>query len=109
MNEKIFEGGISAAPRKYQSYFVPVIGEPVAQDLMAVAKIRAGEHVLDVACGTGVVTRLAAERVGASGSVAGLDVNPGMLAVAGAQTPPENDDRLARSRRRIHALPGRGV
>jgi ubiquinone/menaquinone biosynthesis C-methylase UbiE len=38
--------------------------------------------VLDVACGTGIVARLAAERVGSSGSVAGLDVNAGMVAIA---------------------------
>lgn len=88
MNQEIFEGGMAAAPRTYQRYFVPAIGGPVAEDLMAIADIHPGEHVLDVACGTGVVTRLAAERVGASGSVAGLDVNPGMLAVAGAETPP---------------------
>jgi ubiquinone/menaquinone biosynthesis C-methylase UbiE len=44
--------------------------------------------VLDVACGTGVVARLAAERVGATGTVAGIDINPGMLAVARSVTPP---------------------
>ena len=38
--------------------------------------------MLDVACGTGVVARLAAEQVGAAGHVTGLDVNSGMLAVA---------------------------
>ena len=42
---------------------------------------RPGELVLDVACGTGVVSRLAAERMG-SGRVVGLDINAGMLAVA---------------------------
>src|SRR3546814_10148611 len=51
------------------------------------AALREGERVLDVACGTGVVTRLASEQVGATGAVAGLDVNPGMLAVARAATP----------------------
>ena len=38
--------------------------------------------MLDVACGTGVLARAVADRVGAKGSVVGLDVNPGMLAVA---------------------------
>lgn len=71
----------------YQRYFVPAIGGPVAQDLIEAAGLQAGERVLDVACGTGVVTRLAAERVGPSGTAAGLDVNPGMLAAARASTP----------------------
>ena len=70
------------APENYERYFVPAIGGPVAADLIAEAALRPGERVLDVACGTGIVARLAAERVGPTGTVAGLDVNPGMLAVA---------------------------
>lgn len=41
-----------------------------------------------MACGTGVVARLAAQSVGAAGTVAGLDVAPPMLAVARATTSP---------------------
>ena len=44
--------------------------------------VTAGSRVLDVACGTGVVAREALARVGSSGSVVGLDIAPGMLAVA---------------------------
>jgi ubiquinone/menaquinone biosynthesis C-methylase UbiE len=76
------------AAENYQRFFVPAIGAPVADDLIAIAGLQPGERVLDVACGTGVVTRLAAERVGAAGSVAGLDINPGMLGVARSATPP---------------------
>lgn len=72
----------------YQRYFVPSIGAPVADDLIRVAGLQPGERVLDVACGTGVVTRRAAERVTAAGKVAGLDMHPGMLAVARSLTPP---------------------
>jgi len=71
----------------YQRFFVPSIGAPAANDLIALADLQPGRRVLDVACGTGVVTRLAAERVGADGMVAGLDVNAAMLAVARSQTP----------------------
>jgi ubiquinone/menaquinone biosynthesis C-methylase UbiE len=74
-------------PENYERYFVPAIGAPLANDLVAVASLRPGERVLDVACGTGVVTRLAAKKVGGAGSVAGLDMNPGMLSVARAVTP----------------------
>lgn len=72
----------------YQRFFVPQIGAPVAADLLEAACLQPGERVLDVACGTGVVTRLAAERIGSAGAVAGLDVNPAMLAVARRESPP---------------------
>jgi len=52
-----------------------------AEDLVTRARLCAGEAVLDLACGTGVVARLAANRV-APGPVTGLALNAGMLAVA---------------------------
>lgn len=76
----------ATAADNYQRYFVPAIGKPVALDLIEAARLQPNERVLDVACGTGVVTRLAAEQVGPGGTVAGLDVNPGMLATARAVT-----------------------
>ena len=77
-----------SAPENYERYFVPAIGAPLADDLIKVAALRENERVLDVACGTGLMARLASQSVGASGVVAGLDVNPGMLAVARRTTPP---------------------
>jgi ubiquinone/menaquinone biosynthesis C-methylase UbiE len=70
------------APENYERYFIPSIGGPFAADLIEDAAPQPGERVLDVACGTGVAARLAAERVGASGTVAALDINPAMLATA---------------------------
>jgi ubiquinone/menaquinone biosynthesis C-methylase UbiE len=77
-----FERSGGSATENYERYFVPAIAAPLAADLIEVAALDAGERVLDVACGTGVVARLAAVRVGPTGSVAGLDLNPGMLAIA---------------------------
>ena len=76
------------APENYERYFVPRIGRPMAEELINRAALRSGERVLDVACGTGVVARLAKEKVG-PGSVTGLDLTPGMLEVARKVTPPE--------------------
>src|SRR2546425_693654 len=70
------------APEMYERHIVPALFTPWAQSLVATAALRAGERVLDVACGTGVVARLAAQRVGNTGKVVGLDLNAGMLAVA---------------------------
>jgi ubiquinone/menaquinone biosynthesis C-methylase UbiE len=83
-----YEAYGGSAPENYERYFVPVIGTPLATDLIDIATLRPGERVLDVACGTGVVARLAAERVGTTGTVAGIDINPGMLTVARSVTPP---------------------
>ncbi len=78
------------AAENYERYFVPSIGRPVAADLVEAAALRPGERVLDVACGTGIVARLAAERVGPQGAVEGLDPNPAMLAAAREGAPSDS-------------------
>jgi SAM-dependent methyltransferase len=71
-----------SAAQVYERELVPAIFGPWAPQVVGLAAPAAGEQVLDAACGTGVVARLAAERVGADGRVVGFDLNPGMLAVA---------------------------
>ena len=78
-----------SAPETYERYLVPAIFAPWALLLIELATLRPGERVLDVACGTGVVTHLAAPHVGTSGQVVGLDLNPGMLAVARSLPAPQ--------------------
>jgi SAM-dependent methyltransferase len=70
------------AAEVYERALVPAVFAPWAPLVVKLADPRPGERVLDVACGTGVVSRLAAQRVGPTGTVVGLDLNPGMLAVA---------------------------
>lgn len=71
-----------SAAETYERALVPAVFAAWAPLVVALANPRLGERVLDVACGTGVVTRLASQRVGRTGNVVGLDLNPGMLAVA---------------------------
>jgi ubiquinone/menaquinone biosynthesis C-methylase UbiE len=66
----------------YETVFVPAMMGEWALKGMALANPQPGERVLDIACGTGVVTRLAAESVGPHGRVVGVDLSPEMLAVA---------------------------
>ena len=69
----------------YERYAVASWSRPLAEQLVALAAPQDGERVLDVACGTGIVARLAAQGVGERGSVVGVDLNDGMLDVARAQ------------------------
>ena len=83
-------------PRSYTSATWSRILGPWAPGLVEVAALRPGERVLDVACGTGVVARLAAQQVGTTGQVTGVDLNAGMLAIARALPPPWGDHNLGR-------------
>ncbi len=71
-----------AAGRGYEALFVPALFGAWTKHLVDGARIREGSHVLDVACGTGVLARSALARAGANGRVVGADPAPGMLAVA---------------------------
>lgn len=66
----------------YEQLLVPALFEEWTNWLADAAEIRRGQHVLDVACGTGILARTVADRVGPSGSVSGVDINSAMLAVA---------------------------
>jgi len=77
---QLAEGSAAA----YERYLVPVFMDPWAADLIDAVEVAPGQRVLDIACGTGVVTRHAAARVGSGGEVTAVEVNPGMLAVARA-------------------------
>lgn len=71
-----------AAARAYEDLHVRALFAEWVGPVLDAAGVRSGQRVLDVACGTGVLTRAAVARVGSSGRVAGLDPAPGMLAVA---------------------------
>jgi ubiquinone/menaquinone biosynthesis C-methylase UbiE len=75
------------AAELYERYAVPYVLRPWAAELVELADLRRGDRILDLACGTGVVARLAAPRVGTAGQVIGIDLNAGMLAVARAIPP----------------------
>jgi ubiquinone/menaquinone biosynthesis C-methylase UbiE len=89
--------GMTAAPERwrlegdsaelYERYLVPPVTLPWAVDLVERVGVRVDDRVLDVACGTGAVARVAAERVGEGGRVVGVDVNSAMLRVARARLP----------------------
>ncbi len=66
----------------YESFMVPSLFAPWATDLVDRANPQLDEHILDIACGTGIVARTVASRVGTSGSIAGLDANPDMINMA---------------------------
>lgn len=79
--------------RAYERTFVPAIFAEWAPHTIAAAGVTTGMHVVDVACGTGIVARTARAAVGTTGSVTGIDLNQAMLTVA-AEVDPTIDWRL---------------
>lgn len=69
-------------PNLYEQWWVPAIMGTCAEDLVNAAGLQPGEKVLDVACGTGVVARVAAHRGAAQVSVTGTDINDVMIDTA---------------------------
>lgn len=78
---------IGSAAEVYEDFFVPALFQQWADRVVDAAGIQPGQRVLDVACGTGVLARAVADRVGPTGAVVGVDLNDGMLAVARQKAP----------------------
>ncbi|MFL6478308.1 MAG: class I SAM-dependent methyltransferase [Nitrososphaera sp.] len=77
------EGRDNTPSEIYEQHLVPAMFEPFARDLIKLCNIKRYERILDVACGTGIVSRLAIDYVnGSVGKVVGIDINPIMLNMA---------------------------
>jgi ubiquinone/menaquinone biosynthesis C-methylase UbiE len=74
-------------PEAYERWLVGPLFRPWAELLVARLELAPGDSVLDVACGTGIVARVAKERLGEHARVVGVDLSPPMLAVARAVAP----------------------
>ncbi|MHC1783065.1 MAG: class I SAM-dependent methyltransferase [Anaerolineaceae bacterium] len=82
MEQDIMVSAAYKAAETYERFFVKSIYRFWTPLLLERAAPKAGETVLDVACGTGVVARSVVPLVGEAGRVVGLDINPSMLEVA---------------------------
>ena len=81
-------GQVSASAAEiYEEFYLPALFEEWPPRVIEAARIQRGQRVVDVACGTGVLARAVAERVGPKGSTVGVDINEGMLDVARGNAP----------------------
>ncbi len=78
-SDKIFAGSI---PMLYEEYLVPLIFEPYAKDLASRVSARRPTRVLEIAAGTGVVTRHLASVLPEDVSIVATDLNRAMLEMA---------------------------
>jgi SAM-dependent methyltransferase len=79
--DKVFSGSI---PRLYEEYLVPLIFEPYAEDLAKRVSSRPLARILEIAAGTGVVTRHLASVLPESVAIVATDLNQPMLDLASA-------------------------
>ncbi|MEM8904069.1 MAG: methyltransferase domain-containing protein [Actinomycetota bacterium] len=77
----------ASAADVYEEFFVPALFGQFAGRVCDAARLAPRERVVDVACGTGVIARIAQERVGDGGVVIGVDLNEAMLTTAARVTP----------------------
>lgn len=84
--DKVFAGSV---PENYDRYMVPLIFEPYAADMARRAALLAPNAVLEIAAGTGVVTRALAPRLSSGASYIVTDLNQPMLDYAAARQGPD--------------------
>jgi ubiquinone/menaquinone biosynthesis C-methylase UbiE len=82
--------GPSSFPEMYERCLVQPLFRPWAELIVKRMELTVNDRLLDIACGTGIVARLARQRTGPESYVVGVDINPRMLAVARALEPGVN-------------------
>src|SRR6266508_1729267 len=73
---------VGSIPENYDRYLGPVLFEPHAADLVARLDLPDNGVVLELACGTGIVTRRLRERLARTSKIIATDLNDAMLAYA---------------------------
>jgi ubiquinone/menaquinone biosynthesis C-methylase UbiE len=74
-------------PEMYERWLVTPLFAPWAQTTLDEVRLSSGDHLLDIACGTGIVARSAGKRLDETGYIVGIDLSSDMLAVARAIAP----------------------
>src|SRR4051794_14861952 len=74
-----FAGSIPAA---YDRYLGPMFFQPYAEDIAARLNVGPNSSVLELACGTGIVTRVLRDRLPATARLIATDLNEGMMQIA---------------------------
>jgi Methyltransferase domain len=99
-SDKLFAGSI---PENYDRFLVPLIFDSFGQDMARRAAALSPNHVLEIAAGTGVVTRALAPRLSPDASYIVTDLNQPMLDYAAARQ--SHDRRISWRKADALALP----
>lgn len=79
---------IAGSPAEiYEQFIVPAVFGPWTEDFVEFVAPKSGESALDIACGTGALTKLLADRASSGGRIVGLDFDSGMIDVARSRRP----------------------
>ncbi|MFM9882053.1 MAG: class I SAM-dependent methyltransferase [Burkholderiales bacterium] len=90
----------TSAAETYERHMVPGMLLQWAEFIVNMAQPRAGEHVLDVACATGIAARVVSRHVGPNGRTVALDFDAGTIEVGrtcfrrAARIPDADEDRF---------------
>ena len=99
-SDKVFAGSV---PENYDRHMVPLIFQPYADDMARRAAVLKPDAVLEIAAGTGAVTRALAPQLPPDARYIVTDLNPPMLDYAASQQPP--DKRIQWQQADAMALP----